>query len=120
MNRAHRLLLLMLAAFLALVLFGSGVPGHGEWEEKGRDNPTRPFAKLQRGMTPDQVRDLVGAPKLIARQILYHRYREQWVYDTSTPIRLTFDCSRGQLPQLLSLPRLPIEKTDRSAEKKDR
>jgi hypothetical protein len=61
-------------------------------------------------MSPDEVRRIVGSPKHIARQILYHRYREQWVYETSTPIRLTFDCVRGQKPQLLSPPDLPIEK----------
>lgn len=71
---------------------------------KGDEASLRAFDKLRRGMTPEQVRQLVGAPKRIARQILYHRYREQWLYDAPIPIRLTFDCPRGQKPELLVLP----------------
>jgi hypothetical protein len=69
--------------------------------DKDREDSPRPFAQLKRGMTPQQVRQLLGAPKQIARQIFYHHYREQWLYDAAVPVRLTFDCPRGQKPQLL-------------------
>lgn len=69
--------------------------------DKDNEDAPRPFAQLKRGMTPQQVRQLVGAPKHIARQIFYHHYREQWLYDAASPVRLTFDCPRGQKPQLL-------------------
>lgn len=88
---AHRLVLLLLG-----VLF-----------VQDRNDPIRSLAKLERGMTPERVRQLLGAPKHIARQLLYHRYREQWTYEAPMPIRLTFDCLRGQKPQLLSPPSVP-------------
>ncbi|HEY7158203.1 MAG TPA: hypothetical protein VH575_29895 [Gemmataceae bacterium] len=52
-------------------------------------------------MTPEQVRDKVGPPKRIARQILYHRHVEQWIYDQPIAARLQFDCPRGQKPHLV-------------------
>lgn len=100
MSQAPRFLPQLSAVFAAVVLLGSGVAG---LEERATS-----FAKLKPGMSPEQVRRIVGAPpKHIARQILYHRYREQWVYETSSPIRLTFDCPRGQTPQLLSVSGFP-------------
>ena len=59
------------------------------------------FDKLQRGMTLEQVREQVGPPKRIVRQILYHRHIEQWIYDQPVAARLQFDCLRGQKPQLV-------------------
>jgi hypothetical protein len=101
MCRAHRFPIRLPAAFLAVVLLNHAVAGFGATADRGREDPLPTFSKLRRGMTQEQVRQIVGAPKQIARQIFYHRYREQWVYDTPIPIRLTFDCPRGQMPQLL-------------------
>jgi hypothetical protein len=53
-------------------------------------------------MTPDEVRKTLGPPRQVARQILYHRYLEQWVYDAPAPIRVEFDCPGGQLARLVS------------------
>jgi len=79
-----------------------GVARCGEGAERDREERLASFARLKRGMTPEQVRQIIGAPpKHIARQIFYHRYREQWVYDAPISLRLTFDCPRGQMPQLL-------------------
>lgn len=70
--------------------------------DRGRgEQAAQPLARLRHGMTPEEVRKLVGPPKRIARQILYHRAREQWLYDPPFPARLQFDCRRGQQPQLL-------------------
>ena len=110
MNRAHRSVFILMAALFSLAFLWSGIAGVAANDEKGQDDRPRAFAKLERGMTPEQVRQLVGAPQRIARQILYHRYREQWLYDTPAPIRLTFDCPRGQKPELLAIPTLPVEK----------
>ncbi len=104
MNRAHRLVLAFLVAFVFRSLFDSGI---AQEASKRTHDPVQDFANLKRGMTPEQVRQLVGAPKRIARQILYHRYREQWVYDAAVPMRITFDCPRGQNPQLLSYSEIP-------------
>ena len=117
MSRIRDLALLLLAV-LVLVPFDSDVLGGDD--EKDREEPVRDFTKLKRGMTPEQVRQLVGTPPRIARQILYHRYREQWIYETPFPIRLTFDCPRGQMPQLLSIPSLPVKTapSDRGAKRR--
>jgi hypothetical protein len=108
MRRAHQCVLLSVTAFLALVLFSSSVAEFKSGADKDRDGSVPVLSKLQRGMTPDQVRQQMGgAPKHIARQLLYHRYREQWIYDAPNSVRLTFDCRRGQKPQLLSSSELP-------------
>ncbi|HEY7327406.1 MAG TPA: hypothetical protein VH592_07200 [Gemmataceae bacterium] len=101
MSLGHRFVLLLLVLFLLLAPL---ISGGAEFADKDKDIPKLDLAKLKRGMTPDQVRKLVGAPKHIARQILYHHYREQWVYDAANPVRLTFDCPRGQKAQLLNQP----------------
>ncbi len=56
-----------------------------------------------RRSTPGQVRQLIGPPDHIARQILYNRAREQWLYDLPFFVRLEFEYPRGQDPQLLSV-----------------
>ena len=96
MDRAHPKPLRIAAVLLTFALLGSAIAGFDERED------TKPaFAKLKVGMTPEQVLQLVGDPKHKARQILYHRYREQWTYDVPRPMRLTFDGPRGEVPQLL-------------------
>jgi hypothetical protein len=96
-----RFALILMAGLLSLPLLSTGRTAEKE--------KPRAFAKLQRGMTPEQVRQCVGQPKRIARQILYHHYREQWLYDTPHSTRLTFECQRGQKPELLEIrpPRTP-------------
>lgn len=98
MNRARLLSLFVL--FFAV----TGMAAHNDGDDR-----LRAFAKLERGLTPEQVKRRVDAPKHIARQILYHRYQEQWLYDAPIPIRLTFDCPRGRKPQLLSPPVIPLD-----------
>jgi hypothetical protein len=81
-------------------LFAWGAPATTE-------EPVGKPMKLERGMEAEQVRaQLGGPPRRIARQILYHRYLEQWIYDTP-PLRLEFDCPRGQRPRLSSWRELP-------------
>jgi hypothetical protein len=61
------------------------------------------IAALDPGLSPDQVRRLIGPPQHIARQILYHRCLEQWVYGQDFPVCVEFDCPRGQEPHLQSV-----------------
>src|SRR5215469_7940250 len=89
--------MLLRAAIGSLALLGVGICAAG----LAREHPDSAFEKLQRGMTPEQVRDKVGSPKRIARQILYHRHVEQWIYDQPVAARLQFDCPRGQKPHLV-------------------
>jgi hypothetical protein len=113
MRRARRALLLTVAS-LSLSSFGAAVSGFDAVAEKGQESPAQGFARLERGMTPEQVRRHVGPAKRIARQILYHRHIEQWVYEPPTPARrLQFDCRRGQKPLLLWVSTPPAEKDER-------
>jgi hypothetical protein len=101
MRRVHPFTVRLLVAIVLPAPFLSGV---AECADRDKDALMRAFSRLERGMTPELVRQRVGNPKHIARQIFYHRYREQWIYDAPISVRLTFDCPRGQKPQLLSPP----------------
>jgi hypothetical protein len=59
--------------------------------------------RVQPGVSPDRVRQLLGAPSRTARQILYRRSREQWLYEAPFSVRLDFEYVRGQEPHLLSV-----------------
>ncbi len=51
-------------------------------------------------MTQPEVKKLFGEPTRVARQILFRRYLEQWVYDGAQPIRIEFNGLRGQEPRI--------------------
>jgi hypothetical protein len=53
--------------------------------------------------SPEAVRRLLGEPSRKARQILYQRAREQWLYEAPFEVRLEFEYVRGQEPHLLSV-----------------
>ncbi len=74
----------------ALCLFAALTLGQGD--EKG----------LREGMSPARVKAILGQPARVARQILAHRAIEHWHYAGPKPLRLTFDCPRGQVPRLAS------------------
>ncbi|HEY7308024.1 MAG TPA: hypothetical protein VH643_01555 [Gemmataceae bacterium] len=112
MKRA-RCSLLRTVALLLLSSLGAAVSGSDAGGEKKERPSVHGFDRLHRGMTPEQVRQHVGSPKRIARQILYHRHVEQWVYDPPNAARLQFDCRRGQKPLLLWVSTLSTEKGER-------
>jgi hypothetical protein len=68
------------------------------------------LGRLRPGMTQDEVRQVLGPPQRVARQVLYRRYLEQWLYERPRPVRVEFDCVRGQPPQVLSVQPLPLPK----------
>jgi hypothetical protein len=107
MKRSHRSLWLLIGA----VFFLSSL----EWKASAARfvrEPVQPFAKLEPGMTAEQVRQHVGPPKRIARQVLYHRHLEQWIYDLPSA-RLHFDCPRGEKAQLVWKQVFADDKNDR-------
>jgi hypothetical protein len=55
----------------------------------------KPEVQVREHMTRDEVLDALGPPKRIARQILYRRYLEQWIYENPSVI-VEFDCVKGQ------------------------
>jgi hypothetical protein len=95
----------------ALILTAALVPAEASSDLPPLD-PAKPIseseraqrlAELQPGMPIDQIQHLIGAPRSTCRQILYHRYLEQWLYDSPFSIRLEVDCLRGQEARLLSV-----------------
>ena len=111
MRSARLALLVLVGGMSVFAIFGpSRRAGGDDKPAENKEELRQAFAKLERGMTPEQVRAKVGSPKRVARQLLYHRYLEQWIYDQPSLMRLTFDCQRGQKPYLLDKPLSPAEK----------
>jgi hypothetical protein len=74
-------------------------------EDKGPPDPAKGVREVRAGMTPKVVRNLMGRPPRIARQILYRRFLEQWSYDTPNPVWIDFNCVKGQEPIVLAVHR---------------
>jgi hypothetical protein len=51
-------------------------------------------------LPPARLREILGPPAKVARQILYRRYLEQWTYERPVALQLMFQCPRGQEPRL--------------------
>ena len=50
--------------------------------------------------TPTEVRELLGAPRLVLRQVLYRRVIEQWHYDTPLSLCVVLEAIKGQMPRV--------------------
>jgi hypothetical protein len=101
---------LFLAGLLLICPRAAGEPRPPERHSAEADVQAR-AKQLREGMTAEGVRDLLGPPKRVARQILYARYVEQWTYD-DPPVRIEFDWRKGQekriqTVQLLTTPPRP-------------
>jgi hypothetical protein len=55
-----------------------------------------PLDRVRRGMTATEVRQLLGAPKRITREVVFRRHVEQWVYDMPAPCRVELLVERGE------------------------
>ena len=65
--------------------------------------PAADRTAVRRGMTPAEVRQILGPPARVARQILFRRHLEQWVYDQPEAVRVEFNCVRGEEPYVLTV-----------------
>jgi len=54
-------------------------------------------AKLLR-LTPEQLVQRLGPPTRKARQLLYQRCLEQWIYEQAHQVRVEIEFPRGQKP----------------------
>jgi hypothetical protein len=59
----------------------------------------QPLARL----TADQLRQRLGPPPHVSRQILYHRYVEQWTYERPWMIRVEIDSFRDRNQQRVTV-----------------
>jgi hypothetical protein len=58
---------------------------------------------VRRGWTPAEVRGRLGPPTHVSRQILFGRHLEQWAYDDPRPMRVEFNCVRGEEPYVCGI-----------------
>lgn len=70
----------------------------------------RQIQRLRPGMPQAEVRRLLGPPSRIARQVLYRRCLEQWIYDDPISVRIGFDCLPGQEPHVQTVQAPTAEK----------
>ncbi len=61
--------------------------------------------EVRRGMSPSEVKALLGPPSRMCRQILVRRHLEQWQYDDQGWIE--FECIRGEEPSVDQKSTLP-------------
>src|SRR5207248_4780572 len=57
---------------------------------------------VRRGMTPEEVKAVLGPPRRVSRQLLFRRHLEQWQYD-EPPRTVEINCVRGEEPYVLQL-----------------
>ena len=62
---------------------------------------------VSRGQSPAEVRQRLGPPARVSRQILYRRHVEQWAYEEPKPLRVEFNCVRGEAPYVCGVLQLP-------------
>jgi hypothetical protein len=55
------------------------------------------------GKTPNEVKQLLGSPQRVSRQMVYRRLVEQWIYDRPLPLCIVWQSHRGQETQILSV-----------------
>jgi hypothetical protein len=102
----RRLAALFLLTF-SLGAFGLSPEAEKPLSEKDRKDLINSLV----GLSPPDVQKKLGRPpKHVARQILYHRYLEQWVYDSPYFIRIEIECQRGQKPHILTVHALTNDK----------
>jgi hypothetical protein len=94
--------LLVVVVSIAALLWSDGHPA-GRAADAGKPEASPDLKKLRPGLSQAEVRELLGPPRHVARQILYRRYLEQWLYDAPNAVRVEFDCVRGKAPQILTV-----------------
>lgn len=75
-----------------------------ELTEAERHECVRRLADIlrERGAKPEEILRLMGpdARKQVARQVLYRRYLESWMFETPVRLWVTLDCRKGQDPMV--------------------
>jgi hypothetical protein len=63
-----------------------------------------PVARVNLGMTQEQVREILGNPTTKARQILFREHVEVWSYSRESAV-VEFRCLKGQRPTVVNVHR---------------
>jgi hypothetical protein len=61
--------------------------------------PPKPdrLGQVRRGMTVEEVKQVLGMPARVSREVLFRRYVEEWHYDEPAGW-VEFQCLRGEAP----------------------
>lgn len=65
--------------------------------------PKEKMVHIHPGMTAEEVRNLLGPPQRIARQILYRRHLELWIYEMPAPLWIEFNFVKGQDSRVINV-----------------
>ena len=106
-------LLFLIAAGGVVALFGqipTATSGPVREFEVNQLERERILRELQPGIPADRVRQLLGRPNQLARQVLHLRHLEQWVYESPFPVRVEIEHARGRQPHLLTVQLLTSRK----------
>src|SRR5260221_8080989 len=63
----------------------------------------RNLDRVKKDMPAKTVLEFYGTPDRKARQVLYRRYLEQWIYLEPEGLWVEFDCLKGQEPRVLDV-----------------
>ncbi len=93
-----------------LVLLALGVPpGIGRGAEPaedaaaGRRQEVLNLFRQNAFLPPARVKELLGDPAHVSRQIVHRRYLEQWSYDAPVALCVEFDYQRGREPRVVNV-----------------
>jgi hypothetical protein len=62
----------------------------------------RSVREIKKDMTADEVQSLIGKPGRVARQILFRRHLEQWIYDDMNAV-VEFNCRASEEPRVVQV-----------------
>ncbi len=64
-----------------------------------RAEPPKPnrLDQVRHGMTVEEIKQVLGVPARISREVLFRRYVEEWHYDEPAGW-VEFQCLRGEAP----------------------
>ena len=63
--------------------------------------PPMDGAQLRPGTPAAEVIERLGPPRKVARQVIYKRCLEQWIYEAPHFLRIEIDWVQGRQPQVL-------------------
>lgn len=66
--------------------------------------------QIRIGMSPENIRTMYGMPDKIARQVLFQRFIEQWLYKKKG-LRVAFDCFKGRDAIVVSAQQVAVDES---------
>ncbi len=93
----------LLSSVLCLLACFEKCPIFGQEPNPLPEERVENIAQIRRGMPATEVRKLLGTPDRIARQILFRRHFEQWIYDNPINARIEIVSTPGEEAQVKAI-----------------